>query len=378
MTTMASVEMISLVRDGAGLIARRSHSRFHPADEHLYRVLRVGVCGTDLQILRGARQDPASVLGHEALLLKTSSEFSTPARAVVVNPVHPDDQDSIIGHSVEGLWRNYLLADPAVFDRLTIDACASLPVDLGPLVEPLGTALYAWEQLRAHVPRSGRVAIIGAGTAATLVAMLGEEGGYHTQLVHPRPDRLDYIDQLNVLSTTTRTSSPSSDHFDGVVTCVPREAAHAALTQALVAVTDGGIIDLFGGLPAHRHHPDLPTLDLAAIRRRNACGRTATSAASIKVADKTVHVTGHRGTAPHHLRLAQRLLCDQPARYQRLITAVLSLTHAQTRIPLMACGIRSSGEHMKLIIDPSLDNTATAWRPVDTGLLIGDLPGGRG
>ena len=38
------------------------------------RVLRAGICGTDLQILRGVRDDRAEILGHEGVVALMGSQ----------------------------------------------------------------------------------------------------------------------------------------------------------------------------------------------------------------------------------------------------------------------------------------------------------------
>ncbi|WP_317698941.1 alcohol dehydrogenase catalytic domain-containing protein, partial [Aeromicrobium sp. REDSEA-S32_B7] len=100
----------ALVRTPAGL---RLHSLPTPTPgpgELLLAPEVVGVCGTDLQILRGLRADPAEVLGHEgvARVVAVGPAVAGPAprvgERVLVDPTHPRDDTFLLGHNVAGLW----------------------------------------------------------------------------------------------------------------------------------------------------------------------------------------------------------------------------------------------------------------------------------
>ncbi|MCX4097929.1 hypothetical protein [Nocardia sp. alder85J] len=329
------------------------------------RILRVGVCGTDRQILRGARGDQARVLGHEGI----ADTLTDGGRrwCEIFNPVDPIDQDAILGHSYDGLLQDRLPADCPVG---TIAADLRLPVDFGPLVEPAATAVYAWELLGPHLRTGDRVSVFGGGSAAVLLAMAGEDLGYRIQLIHPRPERLSFLAHSHLLPSTEFTTTAASGTAAGAVVCLPREAAHDGVGHAVDALTDGGVLDLFGGIPAGFRHRVLPGIDAAGIRRANVCGNNGAATTSITVAGKTVHVTGHRGTAPRHLESAQQRLLAGITRYAGVITHVISLEEAVHRIPAMARGGRSgSGEYLKVVVDLTM---ARPHRAADPALTVAD------
>ncbi|MFF2085407.1 hypothetical protein ACFVVM_16660 [Nocardia sp. NPDC058176] len=353
----------TLIRDGNEL---RLQSAPRPDASHpgpVRRVLRVGVCGTDLQIQRGARADLASILGHEGIALTPDEQGCE-----IFNPVDPRAQDVILGHSYDGLLRDHV---PARLPCGMVPAHPDLPLDLGPLVEPTATALYAWDLMRVHLPLTGTVAVFGGGSAALLVAMLGEDLGYRMQLVHPRRGRLDYLDQLGVLpdSTLTQRIQPASVH--GALVCLPREATVTAINAATASLTDTGVLDLFGGIPAGLRHPALPGIDLSAVRRANVCGRSSgyDSVQVFPSAGKRIWVTGHRGTSPAHLDRAQQHLLAAPHRFGTLISHVISLEEAASRIPAMARGERPVGEHVKVVVDLTMSRPA---REPDLAITVAD------
>ncbi|MFF3224121.1 hypothetical protein ACFYV7_15115 [Nocardia suismassiliense] len=366
-----SLDNCALVRDGGDMRLRRMVDLVHRDTDAVYRVLRVGICGTDLQIQRGARTDQAEVLGHEGIGLRiNNSDSNTVAECEIFNPVDPNDQDSILGHSYDGLLRNYLVDDNP--SRRTTAAHAALPVDLGPLVEPLGAVIYAWELMRPRLGPGAPVAIFGAGTAAILLAILGEDFGYRPRLIHPRQERLDFVSELDVLRNVGFSDSAAPDSAAGVFLCLPREATSDVVALAADCVTEDGIIDLFGGVPAGLRHPCLPHIDLGAIRRHNVCGQTPRHPHTPALTDtgKAVWATGHRGTSPQHLDQAQVRLIDEADRYATLITDIISMDAAAQRIPLMARRHRPHREHVKVVVDPTMK---AASRPIDPHATVSDL-----
>jgi threonine dehydrogenase-like Zn-dependent dehydrogenase len=361
-TTAFARDNRALVRVGTDMRISRME---HPANSPGKRILRVGICGTDLQIQRGSRADRASVLGHEGIAV---TDGVGQDRCEIFNPVDPDDQDAVLGHSYDGLLRDYLVDDrPHV-----VAAHPRLPVDLGPLVEPAATALYAWELMRPALFPGASVTVFGGGSAALLVAMIGEGCGYRIQIVHPRSNRLRFIESLGVLDRAELTHTARPDSANGAIACLPREAAGYVLHESARCLAEDGVVDLFGGIPAGLHHQAWPEVDLAAVRRLNVCGRNNGVARTSAVTDrgKQVWLTGHRGTSPMHLHQAQLLLVAAVVQYGKLITEVISLDEARHRVPVMARRDRSRPEHVKVVVDMTSD---LPTRPADLDTTVEDL-----
>ncbi|MGW0329007.1 hypothetical protein [Nocardia sp. NPDC003183] len=342
----------ALVRSGDDLHLRRTPLPGIPEQATIRRVLRVGICGTDLQMQRGARSDRATILGHEGLALSPDERTCE-----IFNPVDPTNQDVILGHSYDGILRDYV---PTTLPCRVVPAHEGLPVDLGALVEPTATALYAWELMSPLLRPAAKVAVFGSGSAALLAAMLGEDLGYRMQIVHPRRGRLRYIDQLGVLTASTLTDRIPPASVDGALVCLPRGATVTAIGAATVNLRDKGVLDLFGGIPTGLQHPALPGIDLSAVRRSNVCGQTPNTdyAQVFTKPGKRIRVTGHRGTSRAHLDRAQQHLLAAPHRFGKLISHVISLEEAALRIPSMARGERPFGEHVKVVVDLTMSGPA--------------------
>ncbi|WP_280382760.1 hypothetical protein [Nocardia wallacei] len=371
MATTLTIDNRALVRIGSGLQLQRTASPFQSGTGPVRRVLRVGVCGTDLQIQRGVRSDRAAILGHEGIAVRLNSGSGARERCEIFNPVDPDDQDVILGHSHDGLLQDYLLHE--IPSHRVVPAHGALPLDLGPLVEPTATALYAWELMRPRLHSGASVAIFGGGSAGLLLAMLGEDLGYRIQVVHPRRERRRFLQQLDVLHADAITDSVRTGSVTGAVVCVPREAAFEAVGRAIDSLAADGVLDLFGGIPADLRHPGLPAADLSAVRRTNVCGHGVAPTNVDTNRGQRLWLTGHRGTSAIQLGHAQQHLLAAPARYARVITQVVSLDEAAQRIPAMAQRDRSLGEYAKVVVDATM---AQRTRSVDLHTTVADQLGG--
>lgn len=343
------------------------------------RILRAGICGTDLQIQRRVRADAAGTLGHEGVA-ERMGEDDRAARFVIFNPVNQFDQSEILGHSYAGIFqRTYRM--PARRSGTPVPdlfpANPVLPADLAPLVEPLATVLYGWDLVRS-VREVRRLAVWGGGSAALLAAVVGEIQGCAVELLHRRTGRLDFIRRSGLVPRTRlrRHDEPDSAvDVDAAFICVPREGAPSALGHALARVAPGGCVDLLGGFGPGDRHPALGPVDLGGIRRANVCGRNSEPAApaAMRTDGRVVHLTGHRGTSHDHLSRAQDLLLSHPERFAPFITHVVSLEQAPAVLGAMAASGAGAlpGEYVKVVVDPTL--TSASFRPPDMSVRLAEL-----
>jgi 2-epi-valiolone-7-phosphate 1-reductase len=333
------------------------------ADEIQLRVLRAGLCGTDVQIATGLRSDVATVLGHEGLAIPVDQD----GPAVICNPVHLGDQDEILGHSYDGLFQDRV--NVGKLDHGGPELCAAAPelvADLAPLVEPLGCVLYSNELLTADVPPRSLM-VVGGGTTAALHALVAARRGLDVHLVHSRPERLAWLldreltggAKLHVagpdLAGRVRAAGAGVP-VDAAVLCVPRDGALDALEQALACVREGGVVNLFGGFRSGDQHPMLPGADLGAVRRANVCGvsHDGRHVLAETATGSIVRLTGHRGTSRAHLAEAQRHLIEAPGTFARIVTAVVSLEGLAAVIRMLAKDASVSAERCKIIVDLTL------------------------
>ena len=314
--------------------------------ELLVKPLYTGLCGTDIQILRGLRADPSLIIGHEGVARVMAVGERVPSNLgvgtlVCINPTHRNDPAFLLGHNVEGLLQErVLIQGSAVRDGLVIPLNESHNSALSTLLEPLAAVHYALTLLADHRPHTlvvfgdgviGHIAVRAAGawlgSGMRIVHLHHTESGlawsknHHVAAVQPL---------LNNAEGAALLSSLPEDERVAVLLATPRDATLACLNTALCCLRGDTAIDLFGGLPPEASDPLLPGVDLSLIRAAN-CGGSPDPGVCFTVKTsmgKSVRLTGHRGVAHRHLRSAAAELAKHPQRYCDLVTHVLPMNDA--------------------------------------------------
>ncbi|MFF7451106.1 MULTISPECIES: ROK family protein [unclassified Streptomyces] len=343
----------AVVRDEAGLhYSPRPTPDPGPGDV-LVAPMVAGVCGTDLQMLRGIRDDGAPVIGHEgvARIVAVGEDVQDPALhpgvPVVVNPTHPEDDSFLLGHNVDGLLQERALVPAtAVRAGLVLPLPEVPPGVLGALVEPLAVARYAALALGEHRPRT--LLVFGDGTVGHLAVRTARRWygpDVRTVHVHHTPAGLVWSNcaphsaDVRLLSdglSAERLARALGDGPLAVLIATPAPATLPALELALEAAagTDT-VVDLVGGLPRSAASDRVPGADLTEVRAANRAGRPQPPyvARFATASGHKVRILGHRGVAGEHLRYAAAELCRAPERYRDLVTHVVDLPGA---VPLLA------------------------------------------
>jgi D-arabinose 1-dehydrogenase-like Zn-dependent alcohol dehydrogenase len=312
-----------------------------------------GLCGTDIQILRGLRDDPAPVIGHEGVARVVAvgagvPEELTPGTLVAVNPTHPTDPRVLLGHNVDGLLQERtLLPTTAVTGGMVLPLPETTDVTLAPLLEPLAVVRYALGELSAFTPAT--LLVVGDGTVGHLAVRaarrwLGED--VRAALVH-------HTEQGRAFSEAS--SCPADLMLDGLsgvvldgpvaaLLATPRDATVAALESALAAGAE--VVDIVGGLPSGAATPLLPDVDLTAVRAANRGGLP--DPARIATAGR-VRLFGHRGVANGHLLESAAELARDAGRYRDLMTHETDLDGAARVMRALACSGERTVDGRRLI-----------------------------
>jgi 2-epi-valiolone-7-phosphate 1-reductase len=366
---MTSVEAIA-VRDGRGGVHMVTVPVSASSGTPL-TILRAGICGTDLQIASRVREDRAGILGHEALAVTESIE------PVILNPVGIKDQDSILGHDYDGVFRQRCQISSSEDGGPTlVPANAELIADLAPLVEPLGAALYGWELVeKALCPR--RVGIWGGGFLGLACATIAGLHGADVVVFCSTDSRAAWIRRRLSLRAESLPSSPEIGTLDAAFLCVPRTSAVEALDQAAQVICSDGAVDLVGGVPRGVVVGSNPDADATELRRGNVRGVSNTPNGTTRVRredGRWLYVTGHRGTSDGHLLQAQEVLSQHSARFSRMISHVVSLRQGARMINQLCLGRSRTDavgeEIVKVVIDPG---QTVERRDLDPGVSIGHL-----
>lgn len=307
----------------------------------LVRPLVVGICGTDLDIIRRVRPETMSIIGHEGCARVESAATGWPVEAgdrVVFNPVNPRRPDSVLGHSTPGLLQE---SRPVAADEshLLVAVPAGLSSEDAALAEPLATAVYASTLVRSVVnPRC--VIVFGAGSIGVLNALYASMSGAESVLLVDRdPARLEWAISQGIVGSdhailagprvTARVRELTAGHgVDASYICLSRVAALGALECAVNVTRDEGCIDLVSGFPDGTRVPQLPGVDLNSIRRADTCGLPRARPIDFtRVAPgKRVALTGHRGTSTQHISRALELLGSHGDYFRRVVTHRVALS----------------------------------------------------
>lgn len=367
---MESVEAIAVRGEHGGVRVTTAPSPRAPAGTPL-TILRAGVCGTDLQIASRVRGDRAQILGHEALAATESAE------PVILNPVGVTDQDSILGHNYDGVFRQRCeVPHPDAGGPTLVPAKPEMIADLAPLTEPLGAALYGRELVEGAI-RPRTVGVWGGGFLGLACATLAGLRGADVVVVCSSDSRAAWIRSRLGLRTEAPSCSAGIGPLDAAFLCVPRTSAVEALGQAADLVRSDGAVDLVGGVPDGVTVGVSPGADAADVRRRNIRGVSSLpdGTARVRRADgRWLHLTGHRGTSDTHLLQAQELLAEHPERFGRMISHVVSLHRGVSMINRLCVDrsrVDADGEEIiKVVIDPG---QSAERRDVDSGVSVGQL-----
>lgn len=180
------------------------------SNEILLRVTSVGICGTDLLILRGGMPDrapPGRILGHEMVGVVVEGDDSPRIRRggrVVVEPTvacgrclackrgfaHVCQNLRFLGIDADGALQEFWSV-PA--DRVHSIASA-VPDEHAALVEPLAVAVH---DVRVATIKSGEtVAIIGGGPIGLMIALLSRRNGARVIVLELNSYRVAYARKL--------------------------------------------------------------------------------------------------------------------------------------------------------------------------------------
>ena len=254
----------ALVVDRPGEIALVERAELEPGpDEVVIRTAFYGVCGTDLELLRGD-VDPAFVrypvtIGHEwsgtIESVGVGVEGISPGDPCVAEGIVPcgdcprcrvgatntcDVYDEL-GFTREGGASDQVLVPARLVHRLA--PTVSL-VDAA-LVEPSSVVLRALE--KADPPTGARVVVIGDGTIALLAAnLIGLWSPAEVVVVGRRADQAE----LALGAGATRFTTDDADAREADVS-IEAAGATAAIGIAVRAARRGGIVVLLGLAPTH-------------------------------------------------------------------------------------------------------------------------------
>ena len=216
--------------------------------EVLVRVVRAGVCETDLQLIQGY-MGFEGVLGHEFVGFAESGRFADQRVVGEINcscwkcntcrsglPTHCPDRTvlGILGH--DGAFAEYI----AVPEQNLHTVPESLSTDEAVFVEPLAAAYQILKQGLAE--RGQSVVVLGDGRLGNLCAQVLADFGCNVLVVGKHDRKLNVLREINseIQTTLLEDATPSRD-ADVVVDCT---GSATGLPTALQHVKPWGTVVL--------------------------------------------------------------------------------------------------------------------------------------
>ena len=216
--------------------------------EVLVRVVRAGVCETDLQLIQGY-MGFKGVLGHEFVGFAESGRFAGQRVVGEINcscwkcdtcrsglPTHCPDRTvlGILGH--DGAFAEYI----AVPEQNLHTVPESLSTDEAVFVEPLAAAYQILKQRLAE--RGQSVVVLGDGRLGNLCAQVLTDLGCNVLVIGKHDRKLNVLREINseIQTTLLADATPSRD-ADVVVDCT---GSSTGLPTALQHVKPWGTVVL--------------------------------------------------------------------------------------------------------------------------------------
>jgi hypothetical protein len=289
--------MYSLARTDHGVqMIEQENVCLEPGDIRC-RVIMAGVCGTDLQVLRGSRNVDACILGHEGISIieevNGADKYALLDRVITINPT-PAGRSAEVRHTIDGMWQEQFRL-PAHLNETIVTVPNSFPLEFAGLIKPLGSVLEFFRIVNhCHSPRT--VLCIGRGTIGRLVGLFSYE-----MIPSARECTVVGSEELRFVKGP----------YDLVVLCSDLESYSRSSEVASEVVASDGILYLFGGCPLHGRIGASGIVDIQAVRARNSGGLSSEAMYDLLLfpaARKSVKVAGHRGCSNGEMSISMGIL----------------------------------------------------------------------
>lgn len=306
------------------------------AREIIAKVVFSGICTTDLQILRGERGLEPTVLGHKGVyqVLEMGKDIRglSLGAMIVLNPNNPLDKHDKLGHTREGMFQQYMKFGQEFLDRGQVLTLASSTVSVtDTLIEPLSCVVAAQDLIKDRIAGKN-VLVIGAGLIGLLFVLMNvKNGARNVFLANRSKDRLDWavakgiIQQEKVFAIGQYVSSQvdevsAGEGVDTVIIVVSFGQGSDAAQGAIKYVNAGGCVYLFAGFCPG----DILTLEGGAKVDVTSI-RSGWKTEQIRLGDKPVALSGHRGSRCEDLTAAANLTHGDSLSFGRVISHIISL-----------------------------------------------------
>lgn len=218
------------------------------SDEVLVEVAAAGICGTDRRLVaRGS--DPPRILGHEAVgVLEdgTPVGIQPDVGCGTCLPCREGFENRCPDRQAIGLTRDGGMAEQVAVPAHHAVPLEGVPLDLGPLLEPLGCCVHAVSMLD---PAEGTPAmVVGAGPMGVMAMWVLQARGCRVVMVQRSPERRELAAELGADAVAAPDGDPAEALEAAPQVAVVTAPTSEALTRALEQVALGGRVHAFAGM----------------------------------------------------------------------------------------------------------------------------------
>jgi len=287
-------------------------------DEVLLKVKSAAICGTDVKTFFKGHPlfTPPCVLGHEfsGIIDKVGKNISRfrPGERVVCAPYiecgNCDNCKNKLGEIciyksfVEGAFSEYIKISAKIVEKGTIPLNNKISFEVATLVEPLACSLNGIERLKFEV-KNKKVLVIGGGPMGLLVSLALKQLSCDPVISEISEERLEFAKKLGIRVISSKETDldrfvenyTNSIGMDAVIIAL---AIPQIIEEAFLYVKDGGVVEIFGGLPKDSSLKINPFL----------------------IHYKEINLVGNFGFSSKHFKNAFKMISNSPELFEKLIT----------------------------------------------------------
>ncbi|MDE1495188.1 alcohol dehydrogenase catalytic domain-containing protein [Xenorhabdus bovienii] len=312
----------------------------------LIRVIASGLCGTDIQILKGIRNEKTEILGHEGLGIienyyNKNGYFFKRGQTIFINPTDRHDTHFLLGHNIPGLFQKYItIPDSAVQNGVIIPIKYTLSPLFSALIEPIAVALTALETVESFSPM--HYVIIGGGIVGNLIGkILGlKRKASPLSLVHGSnrsmemsqsimlPSVKHFVNDKDVINNLLKNEKTA------VFITTPKNVTNSVISTTICSIQNNSVIDVISGIDSSGSINAKSASLLYNTRAKNICLEN--DDISYLQANKyylddteknSIFLTGHRGASNKKMIEAFSLLNKNQKLFHDMITHVVDFVN---------------------------------------------------
>jgi threonine dehydrogenase-like Zn-dependent dehydrogenase len=297
------------------------------------RPLVAGICRSDVKEVARSRA-VRSDFGHEVVgeVVATGTPERLPLGTRVCFDPHPP-----LRRTSGFAERMFAYGDAETLARAFVRVPDRVAPERMVFCEPLACAHHAVRNLLRHMGRAtlegAEVAVLGAGTAGTLIALLCRRLGARVHLVNRSPRRLRFVVERGVLAEAdTRLLAARPERAYEAVVAATAFATPDVLRAAEGMLRPGGTLLVYAGTHAGDRFPGT-ALDVDRLRREE-------ELAAVRVDGAQLAVGGTYGATGEDFAAASALLAgaDRPLELERLVAREIGLAALPALLRRVAAG----------------------------------------